>query len=126
MTTVKSKRLSGPARRENITAWAFLAPMTVYYTIFFAVPLLFVIVISLMDWRVLQNQYIWRGLANYKRLFTDSEYGMLFFNTFIMGLCILVLTVAISFVLAILLVNSKVKGRGIHRLIWYIDRKSVV
>lgn len=58
--------------RQTLTAYALLAPSLVGVLGFLLAPVLIVIVLSLFDWKLLSTpEFI--GLANYRKLFGDSD-----------------------------------------------------
>ncbi len=63
------------------------------------------------------NEFI--GLGNYIKLFQDDEVFQTLFNSARYALVSLPLTVIISLVLAVLM-NRKMKGRGIYRTIYFL------
>lgn len=61
----------------------------------------------------------WNGLANYRRMVTDASMWHTLGNTLRYVLCIVPATVILALVLAVLL-NTKIKGRGIFRVIYFL------
>ena len=74
------------ARRETLTAWAFLAPSALHLLIFTAGPLLFTLYVSLHDWDLLQANRPFVGLGNYAELARDPLFWKALGNTFIYAL----------------------------------------
>lgn len=109
--------------KENITGWLFVLPLVVYFLVFQLAPMIIAAVISFTEWNMrtpmkfvgIQN-YI-HLLTNYKGLYDD------FWPSLVVTLKYIVLTVPISVVLVLVvaaLLNSKVKGEGIFKTIFYI------
>ena len=61
----------GPRLGVRLTPWAFLIIPLIFYAIFFLVPLLQSVVISLTDWDGVRQARNFVGLANYARMLTD-------------------------------------------------------
>lgn len=61
----------------------------------------------------------WAGAANYKRMITDASMWNTLGNTVRYVLCIVPATIFLALVLAVLL-NTKIKGRGIYRVIYFL------
>ena len=74
---------------------------------------------SFSKWSGLSGSPEWIGLANYRRYLTDPSYLQVIFNTILFAVAILLIQTTLAFFIALLL-NSKVKGRGIFRSAWYI------
>ena len=74
------------ARRETLTAWAFLAPSALHLLIFTAGPLLFTLYVSLHDWDLLQVDRPFVGLGNYTELARDPLFWKALGNTFVYAL----------------------------------------
>lgn len=73
MGSVRQVASKPPGARLGIrlTPWAFLIIPIVFYAIFFLVPLLQSVVISLTDWDGVRQVRNFVGLANYARMLTD-------------------------------------------------------
>jgi len=60
------------AYKQTAAAYALLAPSLVGVLGFLLAPVVIVLVLSLFDWKLLSTpEFI--GLANYRKLFTDSD-----------------------------------------------------
>ncbi len=59
--------------KESICAWIFIAPALLGFTIFYLVPCVRAIYVSLTDWNLLRpSKFI--GTANYSRLWNDANF----------------------------------------------------
>jgi len=106
--------------RQPIEAWLILAPILVYYSIFFVIPTVADIAISFTRWTGVYDSPVWVGLDNFKAYFRPSSpYLLTIFNTILFTVSILALQTTIAFFIAVLL-NEKVSGRGLYRSLWYI------
>lgn len=63
----------GVKRRETRTGFLFISPVLIHYTIFFWVPLVFVVVVSFTEWDMF-NPLKFVGLKNYVKLFADPYF----------------------------------------------------
>lgn len=105
-------------RRIAVTALIFIAPVLIYNLIFKIVPIFVSLFLSLTKFSGFgEARFI--GLANYARIFGDSEFWRAVLVTFQFSIEVLPLNMLISLLLA-LLVNSGLKGIGIFRAIYYL------
>jgi ABC-type sugar transport system permease subunit len=105
--------------REKIEAWTILVPALVYYTAFFAFPVLATIVLSFTRWSGMSGQPAWVGLENYRRYLFHPVYQQVILNTIGFAVAILALQMLLA-VLVALLLNRKIRGRSVFRAAWYI------
>lgn len=104
--------------RSWIFAYLFIAPLIIGITTFTLIPIGQSFFYSLTKWDgVRAPQMI--GLQNFKTLLQDAEFFMEFRNTFVFVLTSVPLSIGISLVLANLL-NTKIKGRTIFRVIYFL------
>ncbi|KAF1297982.1 ABC transporter permease [Enterococcus sp. JM4C] len=104
---------------ENFYGYLFASPAILGLLIFTVVPMIASLYLSLTDYNVIAD-YKFVGLDNYKEIFFDD----LFFKkslviTFIFAIGSTVLTLISALILA-LLMNSKVKGQGFFRTLFYL------
>lgn len=97
---------------------------------FFVFPSVFLIC-TLYLWPVCQNIYYslckmkgfakpsFIGLENYRTIFADAEVGRAFVNTFLYAFLTVPLGVFLSLIVACLM-NTKIRGRGLFRTIYYV------
>jgi ABC-type sugar transport system permease subunit len=104
--------------RQPIEAWLILAPILAYYSFFFIFPVVANLYLSFTKWSGVSGQPKWVGLSNYIMYFGDY-YLLTIFNTLLFTVTILLSTTTIAFFIAVLL-NQKVRGRGLYRALWYI------
>ncbi|MBQ9481819.1 MAG: sugar ABC transporter permease [Clostridia bacterium] len=122
MVTASKKRrgIEAIKKGENRFAWAVMAPMLVYFTVFTMLPVIFVIIIGFTDWNGFYlNDIRFIGFDNFTRIFTDTRYLKLFLNTLIFGVSILALTIIFGFLMAQLMVKD-IFLKGFNRAAWYI------
>lgn len=96
-----------------------LAPILLYFSFFFLFPLVSSLYLSFTRWSGLSGSPVWVGLSNYTRYIADPTYLQTIFNTVLFAVSILVIQTTLAFFVALLL-NTKIKGRGIFRAAWYV------
>ncbi len=105
--------------REAVAGFLFSLPVILGLVIWVIIPMIAVALISLTDWNVLTTPH-WVGIRNYVKLFTTDIY---FWNSLKVTVYYVALNTAgitlYSLVLALLL-NQKIRGRGIYRSIFYV------
>ncbi len=111
-------RLPGYKRREAINAYIMLAPWIIGFIVFTAGPMIASIVISFMDWPLLQAPK-WIGLGNYKFMFKDELFWISLYNTIYYTLIGVPLRVIAALCVA-LAMNLKLRGISVYRTIYYI------
>lgn len=118
MTTYTTRPLSPQARREAVEGYLFILPWLLGLVIFIVGPILASFYFSLTDYEVVRPP-IFRGLANYQRLFTDNLFWQALKVTTMYVVISTPLGLALSFVLA-LLMNQKVRWLSLWRTIYYL------
>jgi putative spermidine/putrescine transport system permease protein len=84
--------------KPNLWPWILLAPLAVYLTIFFLVPLADVAWMSVTEPQ--------RTIANYVKIFTGSLYQRVFINTFLTALLVTLCCLVVGFVVAYLMTRT--------------------
>lgn len=88
--------------KENLSAWAFLAPYLAIFSMFFIIPFFYSIIISFFDWNMFQPQLTkFVGFENYYNVLFNTE--SIFYTYFWSGLKNTVLFVIISVPLLVLI-----------------------
>jgi multiple sugar transport system permease protein len=88
--------------RESICGWVFIAPAFLGFTVFYLVPCVRAVYVSLTDWNLLRpSKFI--GSANYSRLWSDPNFWNSMRVTVLYVLYNIPLQTAIGLVLAVLL-----------------------
>jgi multiple sugar transport system permease protein len=105
--------------REQVQAWTILTPTLIYYTIFFAIPVLTTLVLSFTRWSGMNGQPEWVGLSNFRRYLSNNIYLQVIANTITFAIAILVVQMLLAIIVALLL-NRKLRGRGLFRAAWYV------
>ncbi|MCL4506299.1 MAG: sugar ABC transporter permease [Chloroflexi bacterium] len=105
--------------RHAVEGWTILTPILLYYGIFFLFPVIASLLLSFMKWSGLSGSPEWVGLANYRRFLSDPTYITIIVNTMVFAVSILIVQTALAVVIALML-NAKIKGRGLFRAAWYV------
>jgi len=116
---LKSTRQWNLKKSQNFWGWLLITPLSLGLTLWVLFPMGLSFITSLMKWDMISKaEFV--GLKNYIRLFTGDQ---LFLQTIKVTLYYTVLSVplqmAAAFGLAMLL-NSKVRGVGIFRTLFYL------
>jgi multiple sugar transport system permease protein len=104
--------------RKNWTAYLFLAPGMLHFLIFTLFAVSFAFYISFHKWNIIQPAKPFVGLDNYVKLFSDPRFARAVTNTFLFMLGV-PLNLAAGLAVALLL-NTKVRGQGLYRTMFYI------
>lgn len=126
-TRTQSSRLKPrPFRgaRRTATAYLYLAPFLLLFTLFLLVPALLGIGISFSHYDILSSP-TWAGLENYKRIFVDSLFRRSVVNTFYFFLLTAVPLIVLGLALALLL-NQRLRGRSLVRTIVFLPHVVMV
>lgn len=92
--------------------------MMIGFTIFFVIALGASLVLSFTRWDLL-NAPVFNGIDNYKRIFTDSRFGVALFNTFAIAIPNVILRISVALGLAVAL-NSKIAFRTFYRIVFFL------
>jgi multiple sugar transport system permease protein len=114
---VPTKRMS-PLRRRQSAGILFVLPSVIFITLFFIIPLLLTVWMSLNNWPLLGTpRFI--GLGNYQHLVTDT----VFLNALLFTTKYTILITPIIFLIAFglaVLVRQSVPGVGIFRTAYFV------
>lgn len=105
------------ALKRNLIGYAFILPNFIGLFIFTLLPILFVFVLSVMEWDS-AHPMVFVGLNNFIRMFRDSTFKISMGNTFYYAIGTVPITLAASLGLAIVL-NQKIFGRKIFRTMFF-------
>lgn len=104
--------------KDKAAPYLFLLPNLLIFGIFVIFPAIFGFIISFTKWNVLTSpDFI--GLKNYIKILNDAKFWDTFVRTFVYVLASVPLTFLLSMGLALIL-NAKIKVRGLFRAIFYL------
>lgn len=114
------RRRPGYLRRQDLAGWLFVSPVLLFLFIFFLVPLVFVIVLSLHDWDMLSpvTQMTWVGLYHYVRLLQDPTFLLVLGNTILYTVGNLLFIPPLALGIALLL-NARVRLQWLWRTLYF-------
>jgi multiple sugar transport system permease protein len=101
-----------------LVAGAFLAPYTIFFLAFLAIPIFYGFYISLHNWSLFSQNPSWAGFQNYQNLSTDNQFWSSLERTAEFTAITVVLMVIVSLGAA-LLVSVNLKGQTLYRLIFF-------
>jgi raffinose/stachyose/melibiose transport system permease protein len=96
----------------------FLTPVFLIYTVFVFVPMLLSLYYSTTEWNGVTDK-VFIGLQNYKELFANKDFWVVFMNTMKLVVITLMVQIPMGLILAYLL-YSKTKGMKIFRTIYFL------
>ena len=113
--TTKSRRFS---RYDTWSAWAFLAPGLILFTIFIVIPTISALVLSFYEWHFFDTP-AFVGVDNFTRMFSDPNTWQSLGVTFQYVLLGVAPTILLGFLIAVL-VNVNIPGVGILRVLYFV------
>jgi multiple sugar transport system permease protein len=102
--------------RENLFAYAFLAPQVIGLVVFMLGPLAFAIVLSFSNWDGFGNRSF-AGFGNFAAVVSDPQFGLSARNTVWYAVLATPGTMLAAFIVAYLML--KVRGRGFYRTFYF-------
>jgi len=118
----RARRSWNRGGRPTAAPYLFLLPTTAYFAIFWILPFIFTIWVSLTNWNILGNlsQARFQGLENYAALLTtDPIFRIAVKNTFFYVVVNVPVVMALALGLALLL-NRPLPGRTLFRTIAFV------
>ena len=112
------KKTSIKLNKEWLTGYLMIFPVVAGLLVFYIYPIFKVIIDSFYEVGSF-NKRLFVGLDNYLTMFNDPKMWSSLFNTFSYVIVIVPGTIIISLILAALL-NTKIKGRGFFRVVYFI------
>jgi multiple sugar transport system permease protein len=104
--------------RTLLTAALFLAPYSVFFVAFLAIPIFYGLYISLHNWSLFSQNPPFTGLQNYQQLLSDNQWWTTLENTVEFSVITVVLMIIVSLGAA-LIVSAKLKGQTVYRVIFF-------
>jgi len=113
------RKLMKIKNHEALVAFLFLLPMTVVFVFFKYLPLIDNFRIALTSWNLFSpKRYV--GFANFKALLTSSLFYKILGNTFFFTIMSTAISVALGFILSVLLFHRNGKGGKILKTLFFI------
>ncbi len=109
----------GKKRKFDKTAFAFIAPAFILFTLFIIVPTVSSVYYSFTSWDGISPNIKFIGLANYKEIFTSDRFGNAMKNTIILTVFISIFENSIALGLALIVDNVR-WGKNFFRSAFYI------
>ena len=125
---LQASRSRSRALRANLTAYAFMTPAGILVLLFFFIPVLLVIYLSMTNLAstnftsdVSKMEFI--GLANFQTLFKDQFVNKIFFNTVFYVLITLALfNVSLALIVSLLTTHINRRASFAFRALWFLPR----
>ena len=105
-------------KKQRITGWFFLIPAALLIFLFCFYPMLQAIILSFK--KGTNQNAKWVGFYNYARLFKDKTFRECLFNTVFYFLIQVPIMLILALILAQMLNNPKLKGKGIFRTLIFL------
>lgn len=106
-------------RRSRITAYTFISPFFILFSIFGLYPIFFTFYLSFFKWDALgPMKYV--GFKNYDLITSDPTFWISFSNTLIMGLMGTVPQVILALLLAVLLHSGMTRFKKTFRILYFM------
>ena len=112
---MSKKRLS-----KHKYGYYFILPFFIAFLVFQLYPIIYSLGMSFMKWDGISTDISFIGLENYRRLISDKIFLKSIGNTWIMWLGSVIPQMIFAVLLAVVLNNKKLKGKGIFRGIFYL------
>ncbi|MFO1210846.1 MAG: sugar ABC transporter permease [Amaricoccus sp.] len=105
------------ATRQTKTLARFMvAPSVILLLIWMIVPLAMTLYFSLLNYNLLDPEVTWAGFDNYVYFYTDPAFWQAIWNTLVLVVGVLVITVVLGIAIA-LLIDQPMWGQGIVRIL---------
>ena len=113
-----ARRIAGLMWRER-SAYAFLAPGLILFSIFTVFALGFAFYLTFREWNILEPEKPFIGLQNYRDMIGDEDFRRSVINTFYFTGASVPLGMALGLGVALLL-NQPLRGRSILRTLFFL------
>lgn len=114
----RSAELRAFMRQRNMTAYLFLAPYLILFTVFLFIPAVVGVFTSFTEWNIAGSP-TWVGLQNYNTIFSDKLFQQALVNTLYYVALTAIPLIVMGLALA-LLVNQRLRGRYAVRTIIFL------
>lgn len=107
-------------KRKNLVGWFLNAPYLIYSFIFFLIPLIWAVWLSMMDWNLMSKNKKFVGLDNFIKLFSDTKVRAAFINSFRYLVPIVILCFCCGLIIALLVSKLPEKIKGFVAVLFFI------
>ena len=118
MNTISTNK-GGRVLSNKVSARLFLTPAILFFLMFIAYPIVFILYGSLFEWSTLSSMNF-VGLKNYMDLMKDSVFGITLKNSFYWIIITVFIQMVLGFVLAYIIEEGLSTGKGFYRTIFFI------
>ena len=105
--------------RKQWTAYLFLAPIFLLFSVFTVFSVGYAFYLSFHKWNILEPAKPFVGFDNYARLFEDERFHEATLNTLYYTAVSVPVTIVLGLAVALLL-NNQIRARGIFRTMFYL------
>ena len=105
-------------RDKNITHFIYVLPNLLLYSLLSIVPIVLGLYYSFTDWNGTGKNYDYVGFSNYVKIITDRRFQKAVLFNIRYAAMLIVCVMLISVILALLL-NSKIRGQGFFRAVYF-------
>jgi len=105
--------------RKEWSAYLFLAPGFIIFSVFTVGALIFAFWLTFREWSAIEPETPFVGLDNYRRMLDDEDFRRSIINTFYFTGASVPLTMTFGLLLAMLL-NQPIVLRGLFRTLYYL------
>ncbi len=105
--------------RKEWTAYLFLFPSLLQFTVLLVFPVIFSFYLSFHEWNILEPEKPFVGLDNYTRLLRDRRVRQAIVNTIYYTVVSVPATLFCGLLVALLL-NNQIRGRSLFRAMYYL------
>ncbi|EKZ0268299.1 sugar ABC transporter permease [Listeria monocytogenes] len=106
-------------RRNNKLGWSFTSPYLIFTAIFFLVPLVWSIWLSVTDWNMMSPDINFVGFDNFIKAFTSPAVKAAFFVTYKFLIVFVPMALIISMIVAVL-VNGLPRFKGLYLVAFFL------
>jgi inositol-phosphate transport system permease protein len=125
MLDTRAAMARNPAFRNTLGALSFMSPATFLVTVFFFIPVILLLILSVTDLASSNFSDPWTfiGLENYRRMFSDRFFPKILGNTlFYVVVTLGFFNVGLALVLALLTSHINRRASFLFRLLWLLPR----
>lgn len=115
-----NKKLSKKWNKKETLGWVLNGPYLIYSLVFFLIPLVWALWLSLMDWNLMSSSKTFVGLKNFQKLISDPRVRASFINSFRYLFPIIILCFAGGLIIALLVSRLPDKIKGIVAVLFFI------